>query len=32
MKVVAKHLRIDNPEILQELDKLYRKVFRVSPM
>lgn len=31
IKVVAKHLRIDNPEILQELYKLYRKVFRAKP-
>jgi len=31
MKVVGKHLRIDDPEILQELYKLYRKVFRAKP-
>jgi hypothetical protein len=31
MKVVAKHLRIDNPEILQELYKLYHKVFQAKP-
>lgn len=31
MKVVGKHLRIVNPEILQEIYKLYRKVFRAKP-
>jgi NitT/TauT family transport system substrate-binding protein len=31
MKVVGRHLRIDNPQILQELYKLYGKVFRAKP-
>jgi len=31
MKVVARHLRIDNPAILQEIYKLYQKVFRAKP-
>jgi len=31
MKVVGKHLRINNKEILEELYKFYRKVFRAKP-